>query len=944
VPTSICSTSSSNQSSKRPLDWSGPTSRHFVTFDHGNLDLPVGKLLEAVVSRFPTRIALDDGQSQLTYRELWSLTRSLASRIVEETDPGKLVGILLPTSTSFEIAMLACFLAGRPFAPLDLHYPKHWLANVIEQSNMTAVAGHFDDLATRWLSSPSAKQIDSRAPLLGADGLANEASFAPLGPDEPAIVLFTSGSTGRPKGIVNSQRNLLRRVEQHINAGHISQDDRFLPLSSGCTIAGVRERLTALLCGATLYSVDVQRAGIGQILQIINRSGITVMYGLPALLRTLSQSDRRPRPVALRLVRVGGEAVLWSDIARLRSWLPSDCLIQIGYSSSESPIMQWFVPNNFPQQGLSAPIGYSLPGSEIDILDELDVAVKPGEVGQLVVRSPYVALGHWINGECVRDAFPACPGDPSIRIFRSGDLVRLRQDGLIDIVGRKDRQLKIQGQRVEPAELEAALLASEDVVDAAALPRELGDSISMVAYVVLRPNRPEFVLTELANLLRTTLPSQLLPKRLFAIAAIPRLPSGKLDLQALRAIDRKRQVEDAQIADVSSRNTMTAACDLTTGPVSATEDAIAAIWSRLLGKPTVGRHQDFFGLGGDSLKILQVMLEIEKTLGVQLPITMIHQCPTISSLAQAMDKNLRPAFSPLVLVKEGSGAPPFFIVHGCGGTVMELFPLAHAIRWPGCIYAIQAQGLDGQRPPKSSIAEMASLYLSVIRNVQPTGPYYISGYSYGGLVAFEMGRRLQHDGEKVAFLGLLDTSANARQWPLRVWTRQMLFRTRHHVSKLGQLPLQVKMRYLRKVLGSFRAHLHWRLNRGEERKVRYGALNLPPTLQHVRESMTEAAADYRPGYFAGAVTLYCSSALPPLKCAPYLTWKDHADHVDVVTVSGDHRTMMTGEDRMTLAHHLSNGLAKAELVSRISGSGSAVTDCRSENAGLLDRISASMEF
>ena len=190
---------------------------------------------------------------------------------------GDLVGILLAASVDYPVAMLACLAAGRMFVPLDLHYPQKWISDVVEQSAMVAIVCRFDDSQSVALVPDNVRRIDVSATKSDSHG----AALQPAGPDDPAFLLFTSGSTGRPKGIVNSQRNLLRRVAQYIGAAHINEKDRFLPLSSECTIAGLRERMTALLTGATLHLADVQRAGARAILSRLGESGFPSSMPFP---------------------------------------------------------------------------------------------------------------------------------------------------------------------------------------------------------------------------------------------------------------------------------------------------------------------------------------------------------------------------------------------------------------------------------------------------------------------------------------------------------------------------------------------------------------------------------------------------------------------------------------------------------------------------------------
>jgi len=351
------------------------------------------------------------------------------------------------------------------------------------------------------------------------------------------------------------------------------------------------------------------------------------------------------------------------------------------------------------------------------------------------------------------------------------------------------------------------------------------------------------------------------------------------------------------------------------GARTSAEQIISAIWSTLLEKPAIGRHQNFFELGGDSLKALRLMFEIEKKLNVQLPLTTIHQFPTIASLALAVDQPSEPAFSPLVLAKKSTGGNPFFIVHGVGGTVMELLPLCRAIDWPGCIYAIQAQGLDGKTSANRTIETMADCYLCAIRGIQPAGPYYLVGHSFGGLVAFEMARRLRADGNEVAFLGLLDTATSAPHWPLRVWAGQMYLRSRLHIAYLWELPLREKIRHVGKVLTSFRAHLDRRLGRRPRPVRSYGALEPPPALGIVRDAMLEATEKYSPPSYDSVLTLFkCSVRLALNRCDPYLIWKGRARRLEVVNVPGSHRTMLEGQDGRNLARLISECLANTRRV------------------------------
>ena len=861
------------------LDWNGPARRSFVPFADTDLAVPIAEHFARIAQIHPDRVAVSDGEDSITYREASQRVSALASAIAAQTAAGDLVGILLPACTDFPLVMFACLAAGRLFVPLDLHYPRAWLGDVMADSNMAAVIGRFDDRDCADLVPDGVRRIDLAA-LPGG-----QAAFAAAGPDDPAIVLFTSGSTGKPKGIVNSQRALLRRVAQYVDAAHIDETDTFLPLSSECTIAGLRERLTALLTGATLHVIDVQRAGARQTLERLH--GITMLYAVPALLRSLMQLGTERAPDSLRVVRVGGDAVLWSDVEALRAWLPPGCRIELGYSSTEAPIMQWFVPNEFPQEGAKVPLGYPLAGNALAIVGEDGEAIAPGESGELVVRSPYVALGRWVDGRCDARDFPVDPKDPSCRILRTGDLVRLRADGLIDHVGRKDRQLKIRGQRVEPGELEAALRRQPGVRDAAVFPRRVGANWWLIAYVV---GDADPAVLKLA--LRDAVPPALQPQRIHALDKLPRLASAKLDMAALGALD-----EDWQRREVTSATSASGA------PRGETEEAIAAIWRRVLERDDIGRDDDFFDAGGDSLSTLGLMFGIEEALGRELPVTMIFAAPTIATLAAAIGDSAAPEFSPLVPIKDGAGAP-LFIVHGVGGNVMELFGFGRRIAYAGPVFAIQARGLDGKETPNRTIGAMAADYLREIRAAFPRGPYHLAGYSSGGLVAFEMARSLRANGEAPASLTLIDTQTNARQWPFAVWLEHSAARTRHHTRTLRALPPWERHAHIGRTAGALARRILWRFG-AKPLPPSMPSLRIPPALQGVYDATLGAIAAYRPARYDGPVDLVLAQIGDSAMASPARLWQDRCTALTQHTVPGDHLTMIRGAHAQSMAAVLS---------------------------------------
>lgn len=324
------------------------------------------------------------------------------------------------------------------------------------------------------------------------------------------------------------------------------------------------------------------------------------------------------------------------------------------------------------------------------------------------------------------------------------------------------------------------------------------------------------------------------------------------------------------------------------GEESNTETLLLDIWKRVLCVRTIGRDDNFFDLGGDSLLAVILLLQIEQETGAHLPVTAIYDAPSISEMARLIEENAVPQSSPLVLLKSGSGDHPLFIVHGIGGTVMELRALARNIRIPGRVYAIQARGLDGRDEPLATTEDMAADYVQAIRAIQPSGPYHLCGYSFGGLIAMEMARRLKAQGQSIGALILLDAYAHPSTWP-----------------RLSRAKMRVRrgFRRFRGAAGDSRggafSHLLARHGRSDESDDLHEWLldqnpSLPLPLLRVREAGGAALRAYRPRPYAGPITfLKASRRDAEFPDDPERIWRRLAPDIRFRSIPGAHRTIVT---------------------------------------------------
>lgn len=871
---------------RRPLDWNGPANRLFTRFRDQDLQRPIIEHFERVARRQPGRIAIRHADTALTFGELWDGVSGLAETLAAETEPGDLIGILLPAGPMFPLAMLACLASGHPFVALDTHCPPDWLDHVLRDARPTLVITLEDGLREeRRQGVPGDRGVEARMPtvrvlrLTGVPGSARTGwRPATMGVDEPACVLFTSGSTGRPKSIVNSQRNLLQRVAQSINAAHINTADRLLTLASPCTIVGVRDVMTALLAGAGIHLLDPQGVGAREILNVIRAEAVTILFAFPALLRSVVAARGARAEASLRLVRVGGDTTLWSDIETLRAWLAPGAAVQAIYAATEAPMMQWFVDDSCRRDDARVPIGYPLPGNRLALVDEQGGATPLGEVGELVVASPYVSLGRWVEGR-LADESVETGGGRGWRIFRTGDLVRQRPDGLLERVGRKDRQVKIRGSRVDLDGIEATLRGHPFVRDVAAVarPGSADGATTLVAYVSARDDAPPGLIDELKALLHSAPPS-MRPARFYLVSSIPRLPNSKLDVRALAALDdahvqseRAESIDDAGLAPIAGDE------------ISQT---VARIWQHVLLVPVRAADDDFFDSGGDSLAAITFVIELERALGLEISLTLVNEAPRFDQLCQALRERRAPGSTPLVTLKAGDDRPPVFFIHGLGGNVVNMLPAARRVNYPGEVIGIRARGVVRGEVPHTSIEAMAADYLREIKARQPNGPYYLCGYSSGGLVAFEIARRLSESGDNVGLVGLFDTTMSPVRWPLRSWLSIIARRIARLAAAGRATPIRVR-----------------RATRPRSRAIRVAA------------SALIASAKYHPGFYPGQLTLFSPAGREPGLPSLESVWRTHARTVVVVETGGTHVTILSALHADTTAACLTRCLPAANPIS-----------------------------
>ncbi|HET6213250.1 MAG TPA: non-ribosomal peptide synthetase [Micromonosporaceae bacterium] len=566
----------------------------------------------AQVARYPDRPAVLADDACLTYRELGSTVAVTAARIRESTGPGPgRVAVLCRHGAGTVTALLGALSAGRAYVPLDPGFPQRRQAQLLAGSAAQAVLVDREHAATaRRLCSLAGLPDLPVVEIAAADSTVDiEAVAGVAQPDDPAYVLYTSGSTGTPKGVVQSHRNVLFGIANHVRNFAITPADRVSVLASFGYDMAVTDLFGAILSGAAAVPVDVRTLGLGHLAQALAQRRVTVYHSTPTvyryLLASLGEGGRLPD---IRAVLLGGEEVTRHDVDLARRHFAAHTVFVNGYGTTEiSFATQCHLPPDAQLDHAVVPIGSPVDGVDVVLVD--DAGRPTCLTGEILVRTPHVALGYLHRPELSAGRFIEHRG---VRAYRTGDLARRLPDGRFAFLGRADRLVKIRGHRVELGEIEAQLAALPGVAQAAVVSRpRTGLEQDIIGYVV--PARDPADPAALRAALAASLPDFMVPRVLVPIEALPVGPTGKLDATALPPPPLPSTVENAG-ADPLER-------------------AIGAVWCDILGIAEVDRHATFFELGGHSLLLALVQQRLEPMLGQRLPLARLVEYPTVASLA-----------------------------------------------------------------------------------------------------------------------------------------------------------------------------------------------------------------------------------------------------------------------------------------------------------------------
>ena len=913
-----------------------PVEQHqlLVEWNDTKVDYPrdacIHHLFEAQVERTPEAVAVVYEDCKLTYRKLNVRANQLAHYLRRRgVGPEVLVGICMERSIEMVVGLLGILKAGGAYIPLDPEYPKERLAFMARDTAIRLLLMQSTLVGRLPTDIPEVLCLDTDGEKLTAESGQNLPGGAGAG--NLAYVMYTSGSTGTPKGVEVVHRGVVRLV-MNTTYARFDTDETFLQLAPLSFDASTFELWAPLVHGArcVVYPAGVpspERLG-----EVIRQHHVSTLWLTASLFNVVIDEA----PGALRGVSqllIGGEQLSTPHVRRAQERLPGMQIIN-GYGPTESTTFTccYAIPQGPATDTGLLSIGRPIANTRVYILDQEQNPVPVGIQGELYIGGDGLARGYLNRPELTAEMFIPDPfiAELGARLYRTGDLVRYRPDGNIEFLGRIDRQVKIRGFRIELEEIEAVLGRYPGIREAAVVAREdtPGDK-RLAAYLVRKTEAAATATTvELRRFLQQKLPEYMIPSVFVFLETMPLTNSGKVDRRALPAPDQARPaLGESYVA-----------------PRTPVEEALARIWSEVLGVERVGVHDNFFELGGHSLLAVRLFSRIVEQLGKKLPLATLFRAPTIDGLAAALEEDAaRGKVSSLVEIQRTGCNPPLYVLHDLGGDVFfaRHLPIYFGVDHP--VYGLHAGPASGIVRGQGRLEELAAHYVEDLVASRPNGPYCLVGYSFGGFLAYEVARQLSSRGLRVGHLAIVDTGPSFRGRRsiaarlrgilhflrnIRWWVQEDLLESRpgEMFQRLRRKVREVAKR-LKRVTNS-----RGRCARGPDLEDIFDLRNLPEDYVRTMDYHLRLLREYQPRPYSGPLTLY-RARTQRLFCLTEsdLGWgRIVSGGIEVVQIPGNHDSIVKEPHVRLLAEALRGAIDRVarEPHGGLAGGGQTKTNPR----------------
>ena len=849
-------------------------------------------LFEAQARRSPAAVAVLCGDRQLTYAELDRRGDAVAQRLRGlGVTTGSCVGLHVERSLDLAVGLLGILKSGGAYVPFDPAYPADRLTAMAADANIAVLLSQRALAGQLPASSAPVVYLEDIPAMVDPD---LQSTPADVSGRDLAYVMFTSGSTGRPNGVMIEHGGVVNTLLDINERFAVGPSDRVLALSSYGFDLSVYDFFGLWAAGGSVVIPDADAAREpAHWEQLLARHGVTIWNSVPAAMSMLAGKQQQRVAASLeslRLVMLSGDWIPLALPDQVRAHCPRAKVVSLGGATEASIWSILYVIGALEPQWKSIPYGRAMLNQTMEVLDERLAMCAIGEVGQIHIGGVGLARGYLNRPELTAQRFIAdARGPAGARLYATGDLGRLSADGTIEFLGRIDGQVKIRGYRVEIGEVEVAISRHTAVDQAVVVAKEVRGHKQLVAYVT-STHHPRPTPASLRQFLQQTLPDYLIPTHFVVLDQLPLSANQKVDRQALVAAPLQ-SIRAAEVAVLAARNE--------------TERRLVALWQDCFEVDALSVDDDFFDLGGDSLLAARLFAQVEREFGRALSLDLLLESPTIRALAALLQQSQPDAPPPsLVTIQQGTMPTPLFCLPGIGGNVLEFRAMARRLGPEYTLLGLRPAGFDGQLAHQWSVPEIAAQALQQMRAIQPRGPYYLAGYSCGGVLAFEIAQQLTEQGEKVATLALLDSDLSTASPHMSLSERLRLhFRTLWTGADGG------RWSYLR---SRFRL-LAQRVRRGNlqhaEDDVLLGLNLSPASLEAARLHLT-ALRNYHPRVYNGRITLFVAQQTADASlragCSdPTLGWSRWTrEPIEMHLAPGTHAEILQRKELQLLAQKL----------------------------------------
>jgi amino acid adenylation domain-containing protein len=801
------------------------------------------QLFEETAGTAGGRRAVECDGRVLTYRELNAKANQLANYLLKcGVKTQSFVGIHLDRSSDLLVGLLGILKAGAAYVPLDPSFPPDRLVYMMEDAKISTIVTQTELLGALPVSGRSAICLDREWKRIQGEGAGN--LNIPMPSTNLAYTIYTSGSTGRPKGVMIEHRSAVNFLTSMQKEPGFNESDVLLAVTTVSFDIAAMELFLPLITGGTVVMARKDEVVDGHLLlKLIERRGVTTLQATPATWKLLIDAGWRSTP---RLKMLCGGEPLPRELAN--QMLERSGELWNMYGPTETTIwssVQKIEPGNDPVL-----IGPPIANTQFYIVDRKMQPVPIGVPGELLVGGDGLSRGYLNHPDLTAERFIVSPFiNSGCRVYRTGDLARFCSNGTIEFLGRLDFQVKVRGFRVELGEIEQCLVQHEGVHDAVVLTRndESGDK-RLVAYFIPAVGG-EISVSGLREFLQKKLPAYMIPSFFVEMEIFPLTPNGKIDRRSFPEPEKAKLECDTEYA----------------APKSELELQLAELWRKALKVERIGVDDNFFELGGHSLLAAQLFAQIERKLGVNLPLAILFQAPSIRQLSQKIKQNTwKSSWKSLVPIQPQGDKPALFLIHGAEGNVLLYNRLSQKLGKDQPLYGLQSRGLDGREPMETKFESMAAKYLEEIKAVQPKGPYYLGGYCLGGTIALEIAQQLKKAGDEVALLAMIETY-NIQSRPPVSFLLKLIHKAQNSYFQLRNLLLSLSKGSSRFFIEKYRVEIgrlkvKWDILYSEFINQFHPGRRLGYQHLRIHDVNDRAQAAYRPLPYDGKITLFRTKA------------------------------------------------------------------------------------